>query len=272
MRLDEARGFLMQALSVGGWNQVDGLLRTVGDLKARAQGINPNLRPSYQGGSQFLERGDSILLIEVIWSLIIQGILVPGLDDSNQGYPFIRLTEYGRRCVAENRLLPHDPDGYLREFQKAVPGVDSTIREYLTESLQCYIHGLYRAAAVMLGGASEQAVLLLIESHAASIADPVAKNRFETEVNKAQSVFRKYELFEKRFDTIKSQMPKPLIENADSIIRGIFDMIRGSRNEAGHPASGGQVDRDIIYPHLRMFIPYCERIYGLIAWFSANKT
>jgi len=143
----------------------------------------------------------------VIWSLIVQGILVPGLDDANQSWPFLRLTEYGKRCVEEDRILPHDPDGYLWEFEKAVPGLDSTIREYLTESLQCYIHGLNRAAAVMLGGASEQSVLLLIESYAASINDPVAKHRFETEVEKAQSIFRKYELFEKGFGTIKAQMP-----------------------------------------------------------------
>src|ERR1700674_3108011 len=164
MRLDEARGLIMQALREGGWNQVSGLTRVAGDIKARSQGINPNLRPGYEGGRRFLERGDETLFVEVIWSLIIQGILVPGLDDSNQGWPFLRLTEYGRQCVEQERLLPHDPDGYLREFNRAVPGADQTIAEYVTESLQCYIHGLNRAAAVMLGAASEQAILLLIES------------------------------------------------------------------------------------------------------------
>jgi hypothetical protein len=41
-------------------------------------------------------------------------------------------------CVEEDRFLPHDPDGYLREFQKAGPSADRAILEYLTESLQCY--------------------------------------------------------------------------------------------------------------------------------------
>jgi hypothetical protein len=53
---------------------------------------------------------------------------------------------------------------------------------------------LNRAAAVMLGGASEKAALLLIDSYANSIADATKKQRFESEVLKAQSIFRKYDL------------------------------------------------------------------------------
>jgi hypothetical protein len=272
MQMDEARGFVMQALREGGWNQMSGLLGVVGLVKARSQGINPNLRPSYTGGKEYLARGEETILNEVIWSLIVQGVLVPGLDDSNPTLPFIRLTEYGKRCVEEDRLLPHDPDGYLREFQKALPGADTTILEYLTESLQCYIHGLHRSSAVMLGAASEQAILLLIDSCADSIADVPTRERFKADVDKASSMFRKYEIFDKRFSIVKIGMPKDLTNNVDSLLRGVFDLIRNSRNDAGHPARGAEVNRDAIYSHLRLFVPYCERIYELIEWFSPNKT
>jgi hypothetical protein len=271
MRYDEARGLIMQALRQPGWNQVNGLFRIVGDLKAKAQGINPNLTPSYDGGLRFLDAGDQTLLLEVVWSLIIQGILVPGINDSNQGYPFIRLTEYGKRCVEEDRILPHDPDGYLREFISAVPGADPVVLEYLTESLQCYIHGLNRAAAVMLGGASEQMILVLIESCQSSVADPTAKTQFESELTKAPSIFRKFEAFEKRLIGIKARIPRNITENLDSLLRGVFDMIRSSRNDAGHPASGAQPGRDAVYSHLRLFIPYCQRVQMLTVWFSNNK-
>jgi hypothetical protein len=272
MRLDEARGLLMQALRETGWNQASNLLMIVGHLKARSQGINPNqAMRSFGDGRQFLDRGDSALVTEVIWSLIVQGILVPGLDDSNQGYPFLRLTEYGKQCVTEERVLPHDPDGYLREFHKSAPAADSTVSEYLTEGLQCYIRGLYRASAVMLGGASEQAVLLLIDRFGQSIRDSTDRERFVSEIEKAPSIFRKFGIFEKRFITVKDRMPKQLTDNLDTLLRGIFDLIRGSRNDAGHPASERRVDRDAIYSHLRLFIPYCQRIYELIGWFEANS-
>jgi hypothetical protein len=269
MRLEEARGFMMQALRRDDWNQVNDLFRGVAEAQTKTQ---HRPRTYASGAEQSLEKGDRSVILEVIWSLIVQGILVPGLDDSNQTWPFLRLTEYGKRCVEEDRFLPHDPDGYISELQQAVLNVDKTITEYVTESLQCYIHGLNRAAAVMLGGASEKAVLLLIEAYRDSIGDDARKQRFESEIEKAQSIFRKYDLFDKQFSTIKRSMPKPITENIDSLLRGVFDLIRNIRNEAGHPASGTFVDRDVVYSHLRLFIPYCQRIYGLIGWFQTNTT
>jgi hypothetical protein len=269
MRLEEARSFVMQAFRQRGCSQAAHVLTSVADLKAKAQGLD---RARLGDGRQFLDKGDQPLLLEVIWSLIVQGVLVPGSDDIRQGWPFLRLTEYGRRCVDEDRILPHDPDGYLREFQKAIPNADPAVIEYLTESLQCFIHGLNRAAAVMLGGASEKAVLLLIESYTNSISDIPTRQRFESEVQKTQSIFRKYEFFDKQFSGIKNRMPKMLAENVDSLLRGVFDLIRNSRNDAGHPASGTLLDRDLVYSHLRLFIPYCERIYGLIGWFETNES
>jgi hypothetical protein len=168
--------------------------------------------------------------------------------------------------------LPHDSEGFLLDFYSEVPNADQAITEYLTESLQCYIHGLYRAGAVMLGGASEKAVLLLIESYESSISDPKTKQKFESDLQSARSIFRKYDLFEKQLNTVKPRIPKPVVENVDSLLRGVFDLIRSSRNDAGHPASGPSVDRDILYSHLRLFTPYCKRIYELIDWFVTNGT
>jgi hypothetical protein len=273
MQMEEARGFLFQALRAQGWNQYENLLNSVGMISARARKINidPN-RLGYQGGRQLLTDADSVVILEVVWSLIVQGILIPGTINSNQGWPFLRLTEYGRRCIEEDRILPHDPDGYLRDFHRGIPAADSTIVEYLTEALQCYIHGLHRSAAVMLGGASEQAVLLLIESYANSIADPNPKRTFQSKIDKTQSIFHKYGLFEQRFSGLRQKMPRALTDNVDSQLRGVFDLIRASRNDAGHPAIGGSVNRDAVYSHLRLFPPYCKRINDLIAWFNANPT
>jgi hypothetical protein len=270
MQAEEARGFVFQALRSGGWDQWVTLLNTVAIVKARAMNISIN-QVQAQYGTQVLTDHEKTLIMEVVWSLIIQGILIPGLNDSNQGWPFLRLTEYGRRCIQEDRILPHDPDGFLRDFLRDVPNADPTIVEYLTESLQCYIHGLHRSAAVMLGGASEQAVLLLIESYTNSIADLSSRRTFQSKIEKAQSIFRKYELFDRHFAGVKQRMPAALTENVDSQLRGVFDLIRSSRNDAGHPAIGSSVSRDAVYSHLRLFPPYCRRIYDLVTWFVDNQ-
>jgi hypothetical protein len=273
MRMEEARGFVFQVLRQGGANQFGQLLSNVGINIARKRDPSFDVsRLGYEGGNKLLTDQERTLILEVVWSLIIQGILIPGLSDSNQGWPFLRLTEYGQRCVQEDRILPHDPEGFLREFNREVPTADPTLVEYLTEALQCYIRGLHRSAAVMLGGASEKAVLLLIESYARSIADSGSKQSFQSKLEKAQSIFRKYELFDQRFAGLKQRMPGDLTDNVDSQLRGVFDLIRGSRNDAGHPAIGSSVNRDAVYSHLRLFTPYCKRIEGLIAWFTANQT
>ena len=269
MRMEEARGYVFQALREQGWNQFGGLLMSVGMIKARAQDLDTSRA---MDGRHFLNDPEKSLIMEIVWSLIIQGILIPGLNDSNQGWPFLRLTAYGEKCVEEDRILPHDPEGFMRDFCDEIPNADPAIIEYLTESLQCYIHGLYRAAAVMLGGSSEKAVLLLIESCGNSIRDPTAKQRFESDVQRTQSIFRKYELFERQLTVVRARMPRSVTENVDSLLRGVFDLIRSSRNDAGHPATSTPVDRDLVYSHLRLFTPYCKRIYDLIGWFSANPT
>jgi hypothetical protein len=272
MQMEEARGFVFQALRREDWNQFAALLSNIGILYAQSRNIDAGVMRGYMGGSQFLTAEDRTLILEIVWSLIIQGILIPGMNDSNQGWPFLRLTEYGRRCVQEDRILPHDPEGFLREFRRDVPNADPTIVEYLTEALQCYIRGLQRAAAVMLGGASEQSILLLIESYANSIADPNSQTAFRSKVEKTPSIFRKFEHFNLRFSPLKTRIPDVLTENVDSQLRGVFDLIRSSRNDAGHPAIGSSVGRDAVYSHLRLFTPYCKRIYGLIAWFQANRS
>jgi hypothetical protein len=269
MRLEEVRGLLIQALKQAHWNHVTGLEIAVGDLKAKAQGAGSQQR-FVSDGRAHLEPGEPALIQELIWSFIVQGVLVPGCDDNNQAWPFLRLTDYGRRCIEKETVLPHDPDGYLSEFQHRVPNADPVITEYLSESLQCFLRDLHRAAAVMLGAASEQAVLLLIEGYANAISDPAKKAQTENQLSKASSIFRKFDTFEKGFVAVKPRLPRGLVDNTDSLLRGVFDLIRNSRNEAGHPASSAIIARDTNYSHLRLFIPYCQRICELMGWFDSN--
>jgi hypothetical protein len=270
LKLEEMRGLLMQALRQAGWSQVADLEIGVGNLKAKMQGIAQQQRGFVSDGRAYLERGEASLINELLWTFIIQGILVPGTNDSNQGWPFLRLTDYGQKCVQENQILPHDPDGYLKDFLREVPSADPVIQEYLSEALQCYLRDLNRAASVMLGAASERAVLLLIDSYIGSIADANKQAQLRSQVDKANSIFRKFEIFDKGFAQIKLGVPKAITENVDSLLRGVFDLIRNSRNDAGHPASGISVSRDTNYSHLRLFVPYCKRIYDLIGWFATN--
>ena len=267
MQVNELRGLVLMALKQG-CNQFLNVVDSVGNLIAKSQ--KKDVKPGILGRS-FVERGDDGKIKEVIWTLIVQGVLTPGTDTGDQHWPHFRLTDYGKRCLAEERILPHDPDGYLLIFATEVPNADPLITEYLTEAPQCFLHNLNRATAVMLGGASEKAVLILTESLGSAIKTKSARERYFAKLETEHSIFRKYKVFEKKLESIKGNLPKELRENLDSLLRGIFDLIRNSRNDAGHPAIAAVIDRDIVYSHLRLFIPYCKRIYELIEWLDVNK-
>ena len=272
MTREEARGVVLQALRKPGWKQFEELMIMVGEVKAR--GLRPKQdEPPYitLDGRQYLERGERALVNEIIWSFIVEGILSPGMDDSNLNLPFLRLTEYGSQCLREDRFVPHDPEGYLAEFREACPNVDFTITQYLTEALQCYLRSLHKAAAIMLGAASEQAINLLIEAWLGSLEDEARRTTLSNQVSKATSIFRKFELFQKHAN-FRPALPKEKAENLDSLLLSVFDLIRNSRNDAGHPARMSDTTRETNYAHLRLFVPYCQRIYGLIDWFGSNAT
>ena len=60
----------------------------VGDLKAKTLGLQRQQTYFASDGRAYLERGESTLIHEVVWSFIVQGILVPGLYNSNQALQF----------------------------------------------------------------------------------------------------------------------------------------------------------------------------------------
>ena len=56
-------------------------------------------------------------------------------------------------------INPDDPAGYIRYFLREVSGLSEIVKGYVLEALHAYNARLYRASAVMLGVASEAAVL-----------------------------------------------------------------------------------------------------------------
>lgn len=69
---------------------------------------------------------------------------------------------------------------------------------------------------------------------------------------------------------IKSKLPKPLSENIETDVQGIFTLIRHERNDAGHP-TGKEVSRSQMFAYLQLFIQYCLALYGLIDWLKQNN-
>ena len=95
----------------------------------------------YIGDSNLARRRAEMLAQDVFWELVIQGVLAPGYNTANPNLPHFHRTEYGEKVLAEEKFIPHDPDGFLRQFQSELPNADATVTAYLAESLDCFARG-----------------------------------------------------------------------------------------------------------------------------------
>jgi len=214
----------------------------------------------------------------VLWQLLPQGILVWGLGGSmsrNDAYPFFRLTDHGKKVVADKagEPQPYDPDGFLREFSRLVPEADPVALDYLTEAIRAFNSACHKSAAVMLGAASEKLILLLCDAFESEIADPAERKKWETETMNGVSISRKFNALKRRLDLMvgaKKIADHELRDTIQHALPTVSEFLRRCRNDAGHPNIPTQTDPDTVFLNLRVFTEYARRIYGLIEYFRAN--
>lgn len=133
---------------------------------------------------------------------------------------------------------PLDQAGYLESLLTRHPDLDQIIREYLAEAVQAVNSGCVRSAVICLGAASETFVLELgsvVEAWRDAKAaqgrrpPPKADEKISAVINRVVDVLRQN----------KPALQSLNIVSPDDWTRRferIADMIRWSRNDAGHPS------------------------------------
>lgn len=232
---------------------------------------NPLEGHGIYGGSFVLPDRDWDRVQEILWDLIIEGIIRPGnLNNRNHDqWPFFHSTEYGQTVLQQNRPTPFDPDGYLRRLSTDIPELDPVILQYLSECLKTFRINCLLSSTVMLGGACEKAFLLLIEAYTQAIADPTRKRRFENDT-KGKTIKRQRDEFEKqRVGRLTGLLPGDIVEDLETALNGVFSLVRNYRNDAGHP-TGHCIDREVLYAAIVVVPSYLRKVYDLIGWLHLN--
>ena len=70
-----------------------------------------NLAVDYQSA-------DDLIVHEILWELLTQGVLAPGMSPTHLDLPSIHVTEFGLKVLETGDVQPHDPDGYLTHLQE----------------------------------------------------------------------------------------------------------------------------------------------------------
>jgi len=211
---------------------------------------------------------------QVIWDLILERVLIPGSNNSDQGWPFLSVTDHGRKVLASTGPVPYDPDGYLAGVDRSVCGLHPSTKKYLEESVSTFRTGNYLASAVMLGAASERLFLELCEAMAAAIADPNGRAKFEEKTGPFKKMVQRLDQVTSWLKQKKSQLPNDWQKQEQvGVIDKVADLIRNRRNDAGHPQDPPAVPtHEEMYALLAVFPHYCEKVYTLKTWLLANPT
>jgi len=101
------------------------------------------------------ERGDALLVQEVIWELLLQGILAPGKNSLNLHLPFVHVTEYGQKCLETGAEAAYDPEGYVARLRaETEEQISTSVLESARDAILSFHRGLFRTSLVLLSRAA----------------------------------------------------------------------------------------------------------------------
>ena len=147
----------------------------------------------------------------------------------------------------------------LRDFRKyekeRIPSIDPVIVRFIEEAIVAFKAGSNLGCAFLLGGASERAILLLIDTYAKAIPDERMQNLF---ISRTSNKFVA-KVFDEFKGSWKSSLNKPKgygwTNDIEIKVEQLFQFCRICRNEAGHPHLPPNLDKGVL---LCKYGPVCK--------------
>ncbi|MBR9916335.1 hypothetical protein GYB29_01280 [bacterium] len=200
---------------------------------------------------------------EIMWQLIVQGLIVIGLNTTNPNWPNYKITQKGLDYISNGDVQPYDPNGFLNDFKSKNPSCSDKVYSYLEEAVLGYNNGLMKSCAVMLGAASESLILELNQAILDGFASSADKQSFESRYR--YSISSKFHAIESllQHNISNRNITGDLKEKINSYFSSIFHLFRRTRNEAGHPEILRNIAEDELFLNLRIFGTYTSCVEEL---------
>ena len=206
------------------------------------------------------ERGDVLMLQEILWELLVQGVLAPGKNSLNLNLPFVHVTGYGAQCLEDGRILAHDTDHYVEQLSDcAGKDLDGVILQFVRGALGAFQSANWASSIILLARAAEvlfdqTSTMLLSVSQS-----DIDRHKLETSVrftrSQAQEVIH-----------ILSQwkLPTELSISIEPQLNGLLALLQISRDQDGSPL-WPQSSRDQVMGFLLLFPEQCAFAYHLMS-------
>lgn len=168
-------------------------------------------------------------------------------------------------------MLPFEIEKFPALLKETIPEIDPIILRFIEEAITTVKAGSNLGCAFLLGGASEKAIYVLIDTYSSAIPDETMRNRFLARTSK--------KFISKIFDEFKaswkSSTNKPQgygwSNDIEIKIEQIFQFCRICRNEAGHPHLPPNLDKGVLLANMGQFVKYIEDLYGMINYYKENN-
>lgn len=167
-------------------------------------------------------------------------------------------------------MLPFEIERFPELLRERIPTIDPIIVRFIEEAIITVKAGSNLGCAFLLGGASEKAVYVVIETYTAAIGEEKHRTSFIARTS-SKSISRVFEEFKASF---KSSKNKPVglgwSNDLEIKIEQIFQFCRICRNETGHPHLPPNLDKGVLLANMGQFVKYVEDLYQLIAYYKNN--
>jgi hypothetical protein len=254
---EEIREVVVEILLQGSANQWRSLVNAVTEVFAKRE--NPGRPPQLFSAS--LHPRDAELVRDIFWDLFRQGFITLGLNDSNEAWPWFRLSHFGERALkSQSPYRFHDNGSFMKMVTHEVPDVSAEASTYLEEAVSAFYAGCLLACCVMLGVAAEAEFLRLAE---VASRNTTYGAKFAA-VAKHQAIRRKITTFQECLRPIMASLPHEATEDLETNFSAIQSVLRIARNEAGHP-TGATPQRESVYVYLQLFVPFARQLMRLRA-------
>lgn len=206
------------------------------------------------------DRGDVLTLQEILWDLLVQGVLAPGKNSLNLNLPFVHLTDYGAQCLDDGRILAHDPDGYIERLIDLVNAdVDDFVLQTTREALMVFASGSWMSSVILLARVAEflfdQLASMLLGGSSAQDDDIDrlgTSHRFSR--SQAETVIH---------ILLHRSLPSDQISSLEPQLNGLLALLQYSRHQDGAPRLP-HPSRDQVLGFLLLLPEQCAFVYHLM--------
>lgn len=205
-------------------------------------------------------------LLDIWEELFRAGILGKGRDLSETEAPHYHLTNRGRNTLKGPSRDPANPDAYLAAL-KASGSLSDIAESYMKEAVVTYNCGCFKAAAVMVGCASEALILNLRDAVLSSLSAKGRKPAHALSDWRAKAVL---DAVSKELENNLKSMPVKLRESFQYTWPAFLQQIRAGRNDSGHPSIIEPITDEAVHASFLIFPEVLLLTSNLVEWVNVS--